>query len=987
MGYVQEQEQFLLQLQVRSQRFTTVPERHSEDFSLGKSARGLDVAQRQAADALGRYLAEDYAAFWAFSPFPSPRLALIDAEGRVHISIPRAVHEPADAPMRIKGVGHASDTEVRWLALPGQADRMLALAPADLSVDPWPVASDKARQTYLTTLLDTQRFHAAGTASSMLAHRFWLMRERQGVLLGSGAVPSVSADGFSLMPDGLVLRLQSPTDGWIAYYLIPYGSFFKANFWLPLISLILTVLGLLAGLAYVGWHRRHVVEPARKDQIALLESEAFNRTLLDTAPIALCLLTRGEGKVVFASAQARSWLNLEPGKVVAPHLPGQEVMLRRVLDAQAPGILEQLDLSNGHSLHVAFTPTRYRQQDVVLCAVTDVTVQAEAQRALAQARSAAEQANQAKTSFLATMSHEIRTPLYGVLGTLELLALTRLDDTQQQYLVRLQSAAELLLQQISDVLDVSKIEAGQMPLATVLFNPRDLVQRCVAAYAALAQQKDLLLFCSIDIRTPEWCQGDVAHLRQIVANLISNAIKFTATGHIIVRLAVLREANDSKPWEMRLQVADTGAGIAEEHQAGLFTPFYRSHLGQASVLGAVRGTGLGLSICSSLAQMLGSEIKVSSAPGLGSSFSLDVFLLPAAAAEQQGDEPSPALQGLALWVRAPHGELSAHVCRWLCHWGADAQAAPVPLSSASGGRWLVDVMMPARAQPAGWDGRYLCLSPAQPPSTHPEIDGGSVDSIAWGLDALVHQRTAAAQPAVIPKLSLRVLVAEDNPINQATLTAQLEQLGCQVSLAGDGEEALVQWRIQPHDVVLTDVNMPRMDGYELTRRLRAQGAACPIIGITANALREEGQRCTESGMDAWLVKPIDLVSLGRLLRQWGAKNRGADGVPESAETLEGAGGAPADERWAVPARYRDVFRSTMARDLAALSRAIGQKDGRTVQQRLHRMRGGLKVVGLAEMAAHLAVLEEAVQREGWNEALQARLTAISDRLQAMLECV
>lgn len=205
----------------------------------------------------------------------------------------------------------------------------------------------------------------------------------------------------------------------------------------------------------------------------------------------------------------------------------------------------------------------------------------------------------------------------------------------------------------------------------------------------------------------------------------------------------------------------------------------------------------------------------------------------------------------------------------------------------------------------------------------------------------------------------------------ATLSAQLEQLGCQVSLADDGEEALVQWRIQPHDVVLTDVNMPRMDGYELTRRLRAQGVACPIIGITANALREEGLRCTESGMDAWLVKPIDLVSLGRLLRQWGAKDRVADDVSESAGTLEGAGGAPADERWAVPARYRDVFRSTMARDLAVLSRAIEQKDGRVVQQRLHRMRGGLKVVGLAEMAAHLAVLEEAVQQEGWNEALQA----------------
>lgn len=984
MGYVQEQEQFLLQLQTRTRQLTVMPQGRSGDFSLGKGILAPESTQRRAVYDLGDYLVDDYAGFWAVSPFPSPRLMLLDAGGRVQLSVPEAHGAPVDVQMPGKGADGRPGDAVRWLALPGQADSMLALTPVYLPSALWPVAGDDARQPYLASVMDTRRLHAAGTASFMLGHRFWLVSGRQTVLVGAGPAPFTDADGFSLKPDGLVLRLTHQAGDWTAYYLIPYDGFFKTNFWLPLVGVILTVLGLLAGLAYVGWHRRHVVEPARKAQTALLESEDFNRTLVATAPIALCLLTRGRGHVIFASAQARSWLNLEPGEAL-PHLPGNDAMIRHMLEAREPGVLDQLDLSNGHSLHVAFTPTRYRKQDVVLCAITDVSARVEEQRALARARAAADQASHAKTTFLATMSHEIRTPLYGVLGTLELLAMTRLDDAQRQYLVRLQSASELLLQQISDVLDVSKIEAGQMPMETVVFNPRDLMQRCVAAYASLAQQKGLLLFGVVDVLAPEWCQGDAAHLRQILANLISNAIKFTETGHIIVRLLVIRECSGDDPWGLRLQVTDTGIGIPEDRLAGLFAPFYRSHPGQDAVLGTVRGTGLGLSICSRLAQMLGSEIKVGSEPGLGSNFSLDVALQPADPAATRQHEQVPYLQGLAVWVRTPHGELSDHICRWLCRWGANARVAPGLLPAAADDHWLMDVMMPVQAQPAGWEGRYLSLSPAQPPSTHPEIDGGSVDSIAWGLEALMHQRAVALKPAALPRLHLQVLVAEDNLINQATLSAQLAQLGCQVSVAADGEEALVRWNIQPHDLVLTDVNMPRMDGYELTRRLRSLGVTCPIIGITANALREEGRRCMESGMDAWLVKPIDLASLGRLLGQWAPGRDAAGGEPPPIAASAGAEDVADETHGVVPARYRDVFRSTMTQDIAVLSQGIEDRNGKVVQQRLHRIRGGLRVVGLAEMADRLETLEESVQQEGWSESLQIRLSAARDRLQELLD--
>ncbi|WP_370679516.1 ATP-binding protein [Comamonas sp. GB3 AK4-5] len=1023
VSYVQEQEQFLLQLRVQNGRLTSLfdsrsirpgAEGQASHVALDRSLYSGDLpfsvieetqtssenpAPHQVYLSLGRYLADHYFSFWAFSYFPSPSVMLLNESDDVRISVP-AISAPgfsetmrsqefdqilslirkqtqAAASSALQPPLSAQSTQVLWIAMPGLPNKMLALVSANLPSQAWQEAIGHRPQTYLASLMSRQRLSTADDVEPFaFENDFWLSHAEQGLLLGSPDLPQTRSDGFTLTAKGLVLRLHSRQGDWTGHYLIGYGSFFRSSaWWLPVIGLCIVALALLMGLGYIRWYRHSVIDPAQKAQSDLLESESFNRTLIDTAPIALCLLTRSQGEVVFASSQAQNWLPLAQTSLL-PHQPDLETVRRQILHATQPGVIEQLDLENGRSLHIAYAPTRYQKQDVVLCAITDLTTRAEEQRALERAKTAADQANEAKTTFLATMSHEIRTPLYGVIGTLELLALSKLDRQQSLHVQRIQASSQLLLRQISDILDVSKIEAGQLQLEIAPFDPRELVQQCTASYAAMAQQKKLLLFSCIDPDIPEQLLGDASHLRQILTNLISNAIKFTQVGHVIVRLRLVQHAGSQ--CLLRLQVADTGMGITKDQMAELFTPFYRAHTGKHTV----GGTGLGLSICNRLAQLMQGQLQVTSEPGLGSSFTLELNLLRSSA------EPSqpPDLQGIELLVRTPHKELSEHVCRWLNLWGAKAQIAQSALPPAADGLWLLDLLMPASQAPsADWRPRYLNLPPSTMPSSHPDIDSYSVDSIARGLERLARQRApqAPAAPDTFALSSpLHVLIAEDNPINQATLSNQLEQLGCTVSIAGNGEEALTQWNIEPHDLVLTDVNMPCMNGYELTQQLRAMGVSAPIIGVTANAMRDEEQRCMQSGMNAWLVKPIELKDLYKLLCQFTPQST------ENARALEPATAAAVQRQQMlsipVPEQYRSVFRSTMQKDIALFGQSLRERDIATALQKLHRMRGALAAVGSLEFANFLGQLEDKLSQQGWEANMADQLAVAHDMLEEML---
>jgi len=989
--YLLEQEQFLQQLHAQDARQQRLPEQLPTDvhqpFDFLPAAHAATISPAYAA--IGTYLSRQYSAFWAFSYFPAAPLLVVNGGDGSALLVPGQLsgHAARDVPDWQRQAGalvaqqgpllppatRAGDglaiTPVRWVAMPGEPGKMLGIAHAGFRSGRVATVTDDAAGAYMATVFSEARLFPANVAEASTEPAFWLYHAGEGVLLGRGQPPSMDSAGFHPGLHGLGLRLHDRSGEWVGYYQVGYASLFADNLWLLAVALALFVLAVLASIGYLRWYRLHVIAPARLAQERIIESEAFNRTLIETAPVALCLLVRENAQVVFATALAQQWLDLQPTQTM-PVLSADAVAWRHMLQSNSAGLIETIELENGRSLHMAYAPTRYRGQDVVLCAFTDVTVHAEEQRALARARAAADAANAAKSTFLATMSHEIRTPLYGLLGTLELLAMTTLDERQSQHVDRLQDASQQLLQQISDILDISKIEAGQMQVESSPFDPAEIVQHCTNAFSAMARQKGLLLFCTIDRQVPGMVHGDAARVRQVVSNLISNALKFTPAGHVIVRLQVLVGADGGRL--LRFQVADTGIGIPDDKRDQLFIPFNDINQSEHTV----RGTGLGLSICERLARLMGGRLTVVSEAGLGSSFSLELTL---AEAVMQDAVEHPRLSGLRLVLRTPHPELSRHLHDWLVGWGAEVEMLGNGEALPAGeGRVLLDVQMPAAT--TEWAGRHLRVAPLGSDPLPADIIADGVHAIAMQLQRTLqqlppshpHQASAGFQA-----LGLDVLVAEDNPINQATLYDQLQQLGCRVTVAGDGEQALAQWNAHGYDVVLTDINMPRMNGYVLARTLRDQGVRCPIVGVTANAMRDEEQRCLDSGMDAWLVKPIDLQHLHGLLRQW---QTNTPEVPVRPYSPPGQAMAQV----VIPEKYRQVFRSTMRVDIDRCRDAVRDADAALVKQKLHRMRGALVTVGNVVMAGTLENAEQRLSREPLESGFGDELLALCQALDKLV---
>ncbi len=625
---------------------------------------------------------------------------------------------------------------------------------------------------------------------------------------------------------------------------------------------------------------------------------------------------------------------------------------------------------------MAYAPTRYLGQDVTLCVFADVSARAEIESNLERARIAADEANEAKSTFLATMSHEIRTPLYGALGTLELLGLTELTQLQRKYVDRIEASSSILLQIISDILDTSKIEADQLQLEKAPFNPRELVQNCTSSYAAMAQQNGLLLFSCVDAQVPESVLGDAVRIRQILGNLISNAIKFTEAGHVIVRLRSV--PGTASQVRLVFEVCDTGVGIEKSLHGELFTPFYLVKNSSRTA----RGAGLGLSICWSLARMMSSSIEVWSEPGLGSRFWFELGLETVAQEEEQ--EEAPALQGARIAVRTPHPELTDNICAWLQRWGGQARAAGAAPVAAHDDELLLDVLLPADSPAPGWMGPHLNLSSPD----NRGIDGHNVLSIGLGIaQVLGGAQRSAGFGSDLPLFDLRVLVAEDNPVNQVTLRGQLESLGCEVTVADDGEEALALWDISPHDLVLTDVNMPYLNGYELAERLRAEGVACPIVGVTANAMLDEENRCLDAGMNAWLVKPIQLRTLVRTLEKFAPKKR-LRPAPAQADTPVGDTPQPAAlSEPNVLQTHRQVFVQCMNDDIAMLARGLDERRPDLAAQALHRMRGALLLARMQELAARTQSLEDQLPNGTREPGLQAALSVLLADLLADLRAM
>ncbi len=520
------------------------------------------------------------------------------------------------------------------------------------------------------------------------------------------------------------------------------------------------------------------------------------------------------------------------------------------------------------------------------------------QREREEARKAAEQTSRMKSDFLANMSHEIRTPMNGVLGMLELLQDTALDREQRELTQTATHAAENLLVIINDILDFSKIEAGKLVLESIPFDLRQEMEETCLLLAEQAHAKGLELNCYIDPDLPAMLRGDPTRLRQVVTNLLGNALKFTTEGEVTLRVESLAQA--APACRLRLTVEDTGIGIDAQVREHLFESFSQA---DTSITRRFGGTGLGLAICRDLVRMMGGDIRVESTLGEGSRFSFDIGLEPV---EESRLDPHQGLADLRALIVDDNVTNRAILRQYLGHWGVDCmeetegEAALKTLRQAAvDGRpfdmVLLDMQMP------GMDGISLAhrIATASPPLdcylfllTSQECPADTrlfdgclskpirqsrlhdliVAAMAGGERTRTRSVPAVAAGSRQP-LQGRVLVVEDNPVNQTVARAMLSGLGLSVELVDSGEAALERLPAGGLDLVLMDIQMPGLDGYETTRRWRqrerrAGMTPLPIIALTANAMSEDRQRCADAGMNDHLSKPYSKSMLRAVLAQW-----------------------------------------------------------------------------------------------------------------------